>query len=139
MAPSHLQVACDELWADTTPGVNVTVFLARYERGAGVTAIQAYFDRQLGTLDRSQRALVARAFDFLVASRGAKMAYDGVRLAKHLGANERKVLALLVGFVVSWLVAPFLGHGHRTWFAATLSGIVLNFFVNKYWTFRSVK
>ena len=48
------------------------------------------------------------------------------------------VLALLVGLVVSTIVAPFLGHGHRTWFCATLSGIVVNFFVNKYWTFRAV-
>ena len=48
------------------------------------------------------------------------------------------VLALVVGLIVSALVAPALGHGHKTWFVATLSGIVVNFFVNKYWTFRSV-
>ncbi|HEX3549522.1 MAG TPA: GtrA family protein [Candidatus Elarobacter sp.] len=48
------------------------------------------------------------------------------------------VLALLVGLIVSTLVAPVLGHGHRTWLCATLSGIVVNFFVNKYWTFRTV-
>jgi putative flippase GtrA len=49
------------------------------------------------------------------------------------------VLALLVGLLVSSLVAPALGRGHKTWFIATLSGIVVNFFVNKYWTFRSVR
>ena len=48
------------------------------------------------------------------------------------------VMALLVGLLVSALVAPYLGHGHKTWFVATVSGIVVNFFVNKYWTFRSV-
>jgi putative flippase GtrA len=48
------------------------------------------------------------------------------------------VLALLVGLGVSALVAPALGHGHRTWLVATLSGIFVNFFVNKYWTFRTV-
>jgi dolichol-phosphate mannosyltransferase len=47
-------------------------------------------------------------------------------------------LALLVGLGVSALVAPYLGHGHRTWFVATCAGIVVNFFLNKYWTFRSV-
>jgi putative flippase GtrA len=47
------------------------------------------------------------------------------------------VLALLVGLAVSAVVAPFLGHGHKTWFVATVAGIVVNFFVNKYWTFRS--
>jgi putative flippase GtrA len=49
------------------------------------------------------------------------------------------VLALLVGLIVSYFVAPSFGHGHKTWFLATLSGIVVNFFVNKYWTFRSVQ
>ncbi len=49
------------------------------------------------------------------------------------------VLALVVGLIVSALVAPAFGHGHKTWFLATVSGIVVNFFVNKYWTFRSVQ
>lgn len=48
------------------------------------------------------------------------------------------VLALLVGFGASALAGPHFGYGHKTWFLATLSGIVVNFFVNKYWTFRSV-
>ena len=46
------------------------------------------------------------------------------------------VVALLVGLGVSELVAPYLGHGHKTWFIGTLAGIFVNFFVNKYWTFR---
>ena len=48
------------------------------------------------------------------------------------------VIALLVGLGVSQLLAPTLHHGHKLWFVATLSGIVVNFFINKYWTFRSV-
>ncbi|MEA2666588.1 MAG: hypothetical protein QOI11_3532, partial [Candidatus Eremiobacteraeota bacterium] len=47
-------------------------------------------------------------------------------------------LALLVGLAVSAAVAPSFGHGHKTWFIATCAGIVVNFFLNKYWTFRSV-
>ena len=47
------------------------------------------------------------------------------------------VFALLVGLLVSQFVAPFLGHGHKTWFVATLAGIFVNFFANKYWTFRN--
>lgn len=45
-------------------------------------------------------------------------------------------IALGVGLAVSNVAKPYLGPGHRTWFLATLSGIVVNFFVNKYWTFR---
>lgn len=48
------------------------------------------------------------------------------------------VLALAVGLVVSALVSPTLGHGHKTWFIATVAGIFVNFFVNKYWTFKNV-
>ncbi len=45
-------------------------------------------------------------------------------------------IALAVGITVSHFVEPYLGPGHKTWLLATLSGIVVNFFVNKYWTFR---
>ncbi len=48
------------------------------------------------------------------------------------------VLALVVGLLVGGAVAPWLGHGHKTWFVSVLAGIVVNFFVNKYWTFRKV-
>ncbi len=48
------------------------------------------------------------------------------------------VIALVVGLVVSAIVAPYLGHGHRTWFIATVAGIFVNFFVNKYWTFKHI-
>ncbi len=47
------------------------------------------------------------------------------------------VASLFVGLGVSALVAPELGHGHRTWFIGTVAGIFVNFFVNKYWTFRN--
>jgi len=55
------------------------------------------------------------------------------------------VLALLFGLIVSYVIAPWpvpflgheFGHGHLTWFVSTVSAIVVNFFVNKYWTFRS--
>jgi len=48
------------------------------------------------------------------------------------------LMALLLGDAVSWfLKGPMQVAGnHRVWFAATVSGMFLNFFVNKYWTFR---
>jgi putative flippase GtrA len=47
------------------------------------------------------------------------------------------VLALLVGLIVLNLLAPWLGNGHKAWFVSTVAAIFVNFFVNKYWTFRS--
>jgi len=46
------------------------------------------------------------------------------------------LIALVVGLIVSHLAEPSLGAGHKTWFLGIISGIVVNFFVNKYWTFR---
>jgi putative flippase GtrA len=46
------------------------------------------------------------------------------------------LIALGVGLIVSKLLVPSLGPGHKTWLIATLSGILVNFFVNKYWTFK---
>jgi putative flippase GtrA len=54
--------------------------------------------------------------------------------AKFLGVS---ILALAVGLVVSAIAKPYFGPGHRTWFLANVSGIAVNFFVNKYWTFRA--
>jgi len=48
------------------------------------------------------------------------------------------VIALCMSLVVSYLAAPELGKGHKLWFVSTCAGILVNFFVNKYWTFRSV-
>jgi putative flippase GtrA len=45
-------------------------------------------------------------------------------------------IALAVGLGVSQLLLPHLGPGHKSWFLATVSAIGVNFFVNKYWTFR---
>ena len=45
-------------------------------------------------------------------------------------------IALFVGLGVSHVVEPILGPGHRTWLLGTLAGIFVNFFANKYWTFR---
>jgi putative flippase GtrA len=46
-------------------------------------------------------------------------------------------LALIVGKVVFAISDHFHSHHFTvTWFVATLSGTFVNFFVNKYWTFR---
>jgi putative flippase GtrA len=49
------------------------------------------------------------------------------------------VIALVASLIAGAIVAPYLGHGHKTWFFSVCAGIVVNFFVNKYWTFRHVE
>jgi dolichol-phosphate mannosyltransferase len=48
------------------------------------------------------------------------------------------LLALTVGLIVSALVSPRFGHGHITWLAGNVGSIFINFFLNKYWTFKHV-
>ena len=50
-------------------------------------------------------------------------------------------LALLVSDAVFYiLIHPLrIHHYHTVWFVATLSSVFVNFFVNKYWTFRHVE
>ncbi len=53
--------------------------------------------------------------------------------AQFLGVSS---IAWAVGLGISYLFAPLLGHGHKLWLVATAAGIFVNFFLNKYWTFR---
>jgi putative flippase GtrA len=46
-------------------------------------------------------------------------------------------LALLPGAAIFAIAKRFdIHHFTATWFVATISGMFVNFFINKYWTFR---
>jgi putative flippase GtrA len=47
------------------------------------------------------------------------------------------VIALVVGLAVAKLAAPLVGTGHRAQVLVTFAGMLVNFFINKYWTFRT--
>lgn len=48
-------------------------------------------------------------------------------------------IALAVSLVVGSIVGHVTGHyGHLAWLISTAAGIFVNFFVNKYWTFKHV-
>lgn len=47
------------------------------------------------------------------------------------------VIALIVGLIVGNVAAPWLGHNTLTWFVSVVAAIFVNFFINKYWTFRT--
>jgi dolichol-phosphate mannosyltransferase len=48
------------------------------------------------------------------------------------------LIALVVGLLVSWALSRWFVYGHTTWFISTVAGIFVNFFLNKYWTFKHV-
>lgn len=50
------------------------------------------------------------------------------------------VIALALGKVVFWSAERYrFHHFTTTWFVATLAGVFINFFLNKYWTFKHVR
>jgi len=70
-----------------------------------------------------------RAWTFRTSARGHALVQGAQFIVVSL-------VALAVGLVVSNFVKPQLGPGHKTWLITTVAGIAVNFFVNKYWTFR---
>jgi putative flippase GtrA len=92
---------------------HVTHFLLNYSISFLSGGVSNYFLNRIWTFKSSGHA-VKQGLQFITVS----------------------LIALAVGLLVSHELVPLLGPGHRTWLAATLSGIVVNFFVNKYWTFR---
>ena len=67
------------------------------------------------------------------------------RSTQHAGREGAQFLtvsfiALLAGNVVVDVMEKYFGihHHHTVWLAATASGVFVNFFLNKYWTFRHV-
>jgi len=67
------------------------------------------------------------------------------RSTRHAGREGAQFLtvsfvALLAGNLVVNVMEKQLGihHHHTVWLAATASGVFVNFFLNKYWTFRHV-
>ncbi|HEV7178768.1 MAG TPA: GtrA family protein [Candidatus Baltobacteraceae bacterium] len=50
------------------------------------------------------------------------------------------LIALVLGKIVFMLAAHYeFNHFTMTWFAATVAGVFVNFFLNKYWTFKHVE
>ncbi len=90
--PPYLQIVCAYLWklkgADET-----TLRLANYAKAGGIDGILNYFlDDALNSLSSAEKQLASRAFDFLAAQRGVKMAYPLDVLAnKILKVKETKL------------------------------------------------
>jgi putative flippase GtrA len=48
------------------------------------------------------------------------------------------LISLVLSLLVSWILSRWITFGHTTWFLSTVAGIFVNFFLNKYWTFKHV-
>lgn len=89
--PPYLQIVCAYLWR--LKGEQETVLrLASYEKAGGIEGILKYFlDDKLVSLSPPEKQLASRAFDYLAAQRGLKMAYPLDVLARILKVEQTKL------------------------------------------------
>jgi putative flippase GtrA len=101
--------------AQATPAQQAAHYSMNYSISFLSGGVSNYFLNRIWTF-RSSGHAVKQGFQFITVS----------------------LVALVVGLIVTKLLVPLpqFGPSHRTWLAATLCGIVVNFFANKYWTFK---
>jgi formylglycine-generating enzyme required for sulfatase activity len=81
--PPYLQIVCGYLWR--LKGDGKLLRLEDYQRAGGVSGILDYFlNDHLQGLSPAEKQLASRAFDYLAAQRGIKMAYPLAVLATDL-------------------------------------------------------
>ncbi len=93
--PPYLQIVCARLWR--LKGKEETVLRqAAYQKAGGLDGILRYFlDDALEPLSPREKKWVSRAFDYLAARRGLKMAYPLDVLARIIKAKEAELGAVL--------------------------------------------
>ena len=94
--PAHLQIVCEYLWAKSHDDKDKTLRLSTYEKAGAAHGIVQHF---LNTVQRgfstSEKDLVSKAFDYLAAQGGVKMAYPPKVLASILKVDDKKLAGVL--------------------------------------------
>ncbi|TXH72590.1 MAG: hypothetical protein E6Q85_06390, partial [Thiothrix sp.] len=89
--PPYLQIVCAYLWR-LKPASDSTLRLNSYEQAGRVDGILRYFlDDALNHLSTANKQLASKAFDYLAAQRGMKMAYPVDVLARILRVKPHKL------------------------------------------------
>lgn len=95
----YLQIACQRLWDrqfSAEPGATAGTFPADYQTGNARRMLKLFCHEKLSSLNDSERAILADAFDFLVTKKGAKIAYELSSLAEHMQVNEDVLKSVLL-------------------------------------------
>jgi len=127
--PPYLQIACQSLWdqqfrtnngspVEDTNGLDQDHFLANYQTGQARQMLRLYCRQKLASLNQSERALLAGAFDYLVTKQGAKMAYELSTLAEHMQVKVAVLKSVLVKLSIpeSRILRQTNGPGGALWF-----------------------
>ena len=94
--PAYLQIVCSHLWALNKDDSEKVIRLASYEKSGGSDGIvQHFLDNVQGGFSTAEKDLASKAFDYLAAQGGVKMAYPANVLAKILKVDETKLAKVL--------------------------------------------
>jgi len=96
------------------------------ERAVEISWTLHWLELPMGSLRIGHVTLHPEAFDRNTLWFGS---HNGGEFLERHGLGDERVEH---GAPVSALVSPYLGHGHKTWFVATVSGMFVNFFLNKF-------
>lgn len=94
--PAHLQIVCEYLWEQNQNNPDNTLHLASYEKAGKANGIvQQFLNTVLRGFSTAEKHLVSKAFDYLAAQGGVKMAYPAHTLANIIKANKLKLAKVL--------------------------------------------
>lgn len=94
--PPYLQIVCERLWQLAQDDPERVVRLSHYQQAGGVTGIlEQFLRRVLAGFSGGELVLLSQAFDYLVAQRGAKMAWPLDKLAKSLRVKPERLQRVL--------------------------------------------
>lgn len=94
--PAYLQIVCSYLWELNKNDPERCIRLASYKKSGGSNGIvQRFLDDVQESFSIAEKGLASKAFDYLVAQGGVKMAYPAHVLAKILNVEEAKLTRVL--------------------------------------------
>ena len=94
--PPYLQIVCARLWALNKDNKDQEIKLVSYEKaGRDVGILSHFLSQALSGFSKAEKSVVSKAFDYLAARRGVKMAYPLDVMAKITGVKPSTIEPVL--------------------------------------------
>lgn len=113
VVPSLLQIVCRALWRRSR--TTDQPFLQGYRHRTAAECISSHVADRLDSLSPWEKYLAARALQYLVASRGSKVAHELSRLATRLRTRPKTLKHVLDGLLQARILRQVKGDVHSFW------------------------
>ena len=96
LEPTHIQIICEYLWENKHHNEKNLILLSSYEAAGGANGIFRSFTNSVQSgFSRAEQVLASKAFDYLIAHSGVKIAYSPKVLAKIIKVDDKKLSVVL--------------------------------------------